>query len=762
MSRKYKVLLLIEFLCLLPAIFLCFHKEEQIYFQSGENIMSQTEDGIWNSERMRLTPGVYQMRISGQIPEGCESYFTLSCDTGTFQALRCNGALMYQGQETLDFEAYVVDTVDFAYLQCQLKEGACVFSVSLYRTNWGGRILCFCILAGSLLLNILLLFRDGILAEKISKEKQFVVWVLLAGIAVAYFPFAVDYYSLQADSAFHMLRIEGLKETLLAGERFPVRVQSYWLYDHGYAVSTFCSDLFLLIPVLFRIIGFSLMTSYKLFVLLVMAATAGIAYYSFKKCTGNIYAALFGSVIYLLAPYRIYIFYNRGAVGEYLGMTFLPLVLCGMYRLYTENVENPSYKKAKVPLVIGLSCILQSHLLTCEIATAYILLIGILLWKKTFRKKTILQLAEAAGICLLINCWFWVPLLVMMGKDQYGLNDLVHQEFQNLTSLSGILQLYPNMGGAQTGMYHCEPIQVGAGSLLLLCLFLLTFAANRMVKGERSKYENPYDKVSMLFAVLSLVSLFLSTRYFPWNFLEAVPGIKYQVRFLQFSTWLMPLATVFCAMFAAFFVMWFKEEIRLLPGKEEEKQLIKKGVLLFAGLITAGSAVYHVNDIAYQGNVTRLYTAENLGTISVGNGEYLLTGTQVSDYYYHGPVSEEGLEWSAYEKKGLQISLFVENTTEEELYLELPVIGYRGYGLTSDEAEQESPYITKERGNHGDLRVAVPAGYKGSLNISYKGFFIYRIAETLSLGTLLCIAAYLIADVGRNRKRKKTPGKEKL
>ena len=88
---------------------------------------------------------------------------------------------------------------------------------------------------------------------------------------------------LGADGSFHLLRIEGLKETLLSGEQFPVRVQENWLYGHGYAVSSFYGDLPLLFPVLLRLIGFSLMDAYKLFVLAVLAGTAIIAYISFYR-----------------------------------------------------------------------------------------------------------------------------------------------------------------------------------------------------------------------------------------------------------------------------------------------------------------------------------------------------------------------------------------------------------------------------------------------------------------------------------------------
>lgn len=607
MSKKYRILFLAELLCFLLALLLCFRKEEQIYLQTGEGILQQQEGAIWNSEEMQLTPGVYQIRVRGVILEGGSVYFTLACEDSTFQALRCNGANMYAGQETLDFEAYVVDTVDSACLQCQFQEVSAsdIASIELYRINWGGRILCFLILAGSILLNCMIRYRDLILSGRIGKKQQAAVWVLLASVGLAYFPYAVDYFSIGGNLTSYLLRIEDLKETLPFGV-------------HG--------DLFLLIPVCFRMIGFSLMTSYKLFVLIVMAATAGIAFYSFQRCTKDVSAALFGSVIYMLEPYRLYCFYNRGAVGEYLGMTFLPLVLCGMYCLYTEETEDSSYKKAKIPLITGLSCILQSHVPTFELAALFILFFCVVLWRRTLRKRTILQLMETAAFCLLINCRIWLSLLVRKETDLHGLGSPVSTGFENRTSLAAAFQLYPNMGSDQNGMYHSAPVHPGAAVWFLLCIFLFLFGRKLILKRKGSVQRNPYDTAVLLFAGAGLAALFLNTGYFSWNF-QAL-GIQYSEHALQLSAGLLSFACAFCAVFAAFFVVWLREELQKLPGEESRKKLFGKGVLLFAGIIAAGSAVYHVNDIAYESPAVRLYTAENLGTAGMVNGAYLTAGAE--------------------------------------------------------------------------------------------------------------------------------------
>lgn len=56
-----------------------------------------------------------------------------------------------------------------------------------------------------------------------------------------------------ADLTFHLNRIEGLRQGLLAGE-FPVRIQPGWMDGHGYAAFMY-GDLFLYIPAGCRICG---------------------------------------------------------------------------------------------------------------------------------------------------------------------------------------------------------------------------------------------------------------------------------------------------------------------------------------------------------------------------------------------------------------------------------------------------------------------------------------------------------------------------
>ncbi len=733
------ILIFIELICLLLLLPGCFRKEEKVYSLSGAEMALQTvaaEESLqfYGADAISLSPGVYQIRVNSGAKGQESAYVEILPGESGYDRLRGNGVLVFPGQEYTDFEVYAVGNVRDAHLFCEFYDMMPdrLTSVEIYRINRGGRMALFVLFMLFLAVDGLLIFRREILAGRVLKEQQAVFWTLVFSVLLACLPYLTGYFSLGADTAFHWLRIEGLKESLLNRNTLPVRVQSYWMYGHGYAVSSFYGDFFLLIPAGLRLIGFSLMTSYKAFVFLVMAGTAAIAYFSFYQCVKDRYAALFGAVLYVLAPYRIYNFYNRGAVGEYLAMTFFPLICCGLYLLYTEDCKTAAYKTYKWYLIWGLTAIIQSHVLSTEITAFFILALCLVLWRKTLRRETLAQLLEAAGTALVLNCWFWLPMLYMMGCDRYFLQSIISGHIQDMgTWFSGIFQLTPNKGGHQTGMENYEAIQIGAGALLMILVYL------GMVFWAKKKPVRKAEKILLGFVFLSV---FMSTKYFPWDFIAGVPGLGYLATSIQFPTRLMAPASVFCAMFGVFFFLYLKEpekdfrEGSASMGKES-REMLKKGCLCVLLVITAGSALYQVNDIALRSKPTYLYTAENMGTQSVVNGEYLLEGVDKDAYRYHGPVLEEGLKSCHYEKNGTEIVMQVENTTDKIRYLELPLTGYKGYGLEAEAGGKEDgevPAITDERGAHGDIRIAVPAYYTGKIRVFYQGFPLFHIAEAVS------------------------------
>lgn len=59
-------------------------------------------------------------------------------------------------------------------------------------------------------------------------------------------------------------------------------------------------------------------------------------------------------------------------------MIFLPLLCYGFYLIFAEDTEDKEYRHYWLLPVLGFSGIIQSHVLSCEIAGAFTILLCLL------------------------------------------------------------------------------------------------------------------------------------------------------------------------------------------------------------------------------------------------------------------------------------------------------------------------------------------------------------------------------------------------
>lgn len=737
-DKIFTALIVIELLLVLLVLPGCFKTDEMVNYILGEDIYELTvweEDGLtFRSETEPLKRGVYRVEVYSKLSEGQSMYVKYAEEAAYTKTFQSNGVNIEAGNDIMRFEVYAWDNVPAAHLKCVFRnaDALALDRIEVYKTAQGSIMALLMMLLVFGVVDGLYIYRKRVLAGEISTRKQIVFWALIGGIILGYFPYLTDYFSIGADTLYHLQRISHLGDSLLAGGSFPIRVESEWLCDHGYATSLFYGDLLLYVPALLYMAGFSVMTAYKFMVLLTVIATELIAYFCIRKCVKNDWAALCGALMYQIMPLHIYNIYSRSAVGEIQAIIFLPLIFAGMYLMFTEDAEGKEYKKIKWYIIVGLAGVMQTHLISTAMAGIFILVMCFIHLKKTFTPKTFVQLAEAAITSVLLSAWFVIPLVYMMNIDTYYLEKLEAQTVQARgLYFAAYFQFLPNMGTAQTGMYHCEPAQLGAGAILLLGLFFI-------LSLKRKKY----NKDTMFWAVLTVVTLVMSSQYLPWDAISKLPLIGYIVLALQFPTRWMALASVFVSFFTAFYVK------DILDAKHVKEQI----TLAVIAVITVFSAVYHVNDIAYQSTAIYLHAAENMGTVSVGNGEYLLEEALITDIYYHKPVAEAGLEYGSYELDGTTIEIELNNTTSEVKHVELPLMGYKGYAVESEDGALPVPTITEETGAHGDLRLEVAGGFSGKIKVFYKGATIFRVSEIVSLITAGAVVVLYFRDKRKKRR----------
>ena len=102
--------------------------------------------------------------------------------------------------------------------------------------------------------------------------------------------------------------------------------------------------------------GVSLVNCYKVFVFLLNAGTAAVAYVSFSGLLRSKRTGLLAALLYTLSVYRLIDLYTRAAAGEALAMVFLPLVLWGMYELFLGDRKNGILQPLGLPGLCSPMC----------------------------------------------------------------------------------------------------------------------------------------------------------------------------------------------------------------------------------------------------------------------------------------------------------------------------------------------------------------------------------------------------------------------
>lgn len=110
--------------------------------------------------------------------------------------------------------------------------------------------------------------------------------------------------------------------------------------------------------------------------------TVIISYISFKKLSKDKLIGVLGCALYTLSLYRLNNIFIRSAVGEYTAMAFLPLILLGLYCVYSENIGEKEKQRSICFLVIGFTGVLQSHILSFEMIVLFTGIICIIFIKK--------------------------------------------------------------------------------------------------------------------------------------------------------------------------------------------------------------------------------------------------------------------------------------------------------------------------------------------------------------------------------------------
>lgn len=534
------------------------------------------------------------------------------------------------------------------------------------------------------------------------------------------------------DLPFHLSRIWGIGQGLATGE-FPVKIQPGWCNGYGYPVSIFYGDMLLYIPAVLTLLKVPLYTAYKAYVVMINLGTVLTSFFCFKKISGSKKVGVVCSAVYTLSVYRICNVFLRAAVGEYTAMMFIPLIIVGMWVILSEDVEQKDYQSKWVWLCLGITGLIQSHVLSCEMVGIFLVIICIVYIKRVFRKPTLIVLIKSVAATIFLNAGF---LISFFDYAREKLNVFTEQEFYGIQKYGmSIYELFSiNSTGSGTVIYADNnlgirmPVTLGFTAILAFLLAVTVLVKNQDITRKEKKN-------LFIVLILTAVAVWFASDIFPWDRLDGIKGLKQITGTLQFPFRYMAIAT-------GLITLMLSITLKICCKSEKNKNHIYLLLTVFLmGCIWQG--MEYMDHVIRENGSTIVCdgTALNSSASSIYGGEYLYVGTDYEKAANDGNVYSEA-EISAIERSGNRF--MISCSTEKDTYLKIPLFYYPDYQCIDVDSKQKLPVI---KGDNNELWVKVHAGYSGTLNIKFVEPWSWRIAEICSLLMLLVLIGYSLVNV---------------
>lgn len=588
--------------------------------------------------------------------------------------------------------------------------------------------------------------------EKAEAKKKTAVTVFLTAVALfSFLPYLHGSLPWGDDLCYHLIRIEGIKDGIRDGQ-FPVTIYPEGLKGYGY-LNCMYPYLFLYIPAVIRLFGVSIAASYKTLILLFAFFTAFITYASVKSMYPSTKAALTAALLYTCCPYRYTNLYARGAVGEALAMTFLPLMIAGLYHVLAGR------RKKWPMLALGMTGLMQTHILSVTFGGMICVIAGILFLSRIWREKRFIEIGKAALMTVFFNLWFLAPFLYYYSKGGLWTSVLNYSTYSEWSvKLSGIAGT--NLAGDYRSLSLGIPVFVCGGIAVFWFLTreraAVTAGAEEGEKQMR-RLENSQDRMRFLkvLTVLGFVCLFLlSGEFGAWEFMK-LPVFEKLFSTIQFPWRLFGLTSVFfiiAGSIALFDCAYLKRYARSVA-------------VILCALCLFSAARYREDDFAYA-DYTALHTQGHESRI-VGVPKGDATIVYPFEWRREGltdallipdavRISDAGaVTVTDYERKGTTTTISY-TASSESAVIALPIQFYDGYRAR----DEQGSAVLIEPDDHQLVSFTTAgdgAGHTVTVSFHQKPLFI--MATVISIFSALCYACRNLLWMGMKRiwEKKKEP-----
>lgn len=561
---------------------------------------------------------------------------------------------------------------------------------------------------------------------------------VIIGLGITIFfsslPLFTDFLYWGHDMDFHTARIWSLAEGIKNGH-WIVPIQTEMVNGYGYATPLFYSQLFLYIPAILYCAGAPLQVCYQIYAFLMNAATCLICFYCIKGLFRNKRFAIFGSFLYTLSAYRLADVYTRASVGEYTAMAFLPLVVYGFVRVYTTE-EKKITERDYMPIVIGLTGIIECHVLTCELTALCIGLFCLVTVKRTLQPKRLLALIKAALLTIVINAAFLFPFLSSLTMNLTVKANKVNQMQEHGTYLIQVFGMFmTSTGGSVKGTLDEMPMSVGFALIVGIGIVLFCCARRYDWKLE----DDTMLRIGTYCAGFAGISILFSLRMIPWDSVQNMSGILAKVLcMIQYPWRYYAFATVF-GVFAAVAGLKILSEY-----KSSATVMLWCGVM--AVLTTLNAGLYFMNFA----NEAKTITVYGAMPTEIGYGEYLPTGTVMEELKSRNVIMDETyVTVREYEYKSGVTSFFCKNESDKEQTVGIPLLKYDHYHAYDRDSGEE---LALCNGRNNCIDIVVGPRYEGVVEVRYEMPLLWKTGYLVSAVSVVLVVG--MTGMKRRKERK--------
>ena len=512
------------------------------------------------------------------------------------------------------------------------------------------------------------------------------------------------------DYVFHVTRILDVAEALKEGI-FPVRMYVDEVQFWGTPVGIFYPGLFVYIPALLKLAGIPIEICYNFFIAMIIYLGAISSWYGFAMLTRSKITGFYSAVLYISSGWYLIDAYIRNALGELLGLSFLPLAIACMIDFIT---------KSKIPVkhyilgILSISAIIESHVLT----GAFLVLFGLFLIVIRVRHislSIIKRLFCLSLILFLLNASFIVPFLLYYSKVPVDLDfvEWFSKEGWSIKILF-LLVIFENF-------WLLNVLYSFFSTYLNKFYGTRLFNNDFLIKKVFSNY--------IIFFITGMILIFLSSELIPWDVLYP---LKKFLEVMQFPWRFLGIATLFICVCGGFGFRMFVQRVKL--------KNISIIVLISMVCITNIIVLNNLNPLPFQKIEQKIYWKRI--TCSTDD-DYLYRGMNVKELFAmkNQYISEAVIyDW----RKSLTTVSFSYSAKENSI-ITLPLVNYPGYVAVNQTGED----IPVEENKNHMVMIRLPEG-EGAVKVYYDGLPLFKIADYISLISLV-ILLYSISLIQKQK-----------